>query len=268
MVSDVKILSLILALPFVVALAVAAHALASRLIKAVLWAWSPLAIGEPEAFSYERRVYHTADAAMLQIIGLAAAAGFAAWAGLVLDSVWAALVAAPLFVGALVLDVQRWERVAASGSALWFQRGFFAKVHQIDAENIRDITVEEAEAGGFTLRHGFHNRIARLKVRMSDKRVAALPKTDAARGLDSLEAVANHVRLRMEHLRHRRAMKMSSQEASAAAAAAAQAPKSDDDDLRRTLRQLRRGALAPTVPPAVSSARAPKPEPEPDAPAG
>ena len=268
MVSGVKILSLLLALPFAVALAVAAHALASRMVKAVLWAWSPLAIGEPEAFSYERRVYHTADAAMLQIVGLAAAAGLAAWAGLVLDTAWAALVAAPLFIGALVIDVMRWERVAASASALWFQRGFFGKVHQIDAENIRDITVEETETGGFTLRHGFHNRLARLKVRMSDKRVAALPKTDAARGLDGLEAVANHMRLRMEHLRQRRAMKMSSQEASAAAAAAAQAPKSDDDDLRRTLRQLRRGALAPTVPPAVSSARAPKPEPEPDAPAG
>ncbi len=245
MVPGVKILGLILALPFLVALAVAAHALASRIVKAVLWAWSPLAIGEPEAFSYERRVYHTADAAMLQVIGLAAAAGFAAWAGVVLETAWAAAVAVPLFVGALVLDLRRWERVAASASALWFQRGFFARVHQIDAENIRDITVEETEAGGFTLRHGFHNRVARLKVRMNDKRVAALPKTDAAGGLDGLEAVANHVRLRMDHLRHRRAAKMSPQEAGAAADAAAQAPRSDDDDLRRTLRQLRRGAPRP-----------------------
>ena len=239
-----KILSLLLVLPFLVALGVAAHALAARLVKAVLWAWSPLAIGEAEAFSYERHVYHTADAAMLQVIGLAAAAGFAAWAGLVLETAWAAAVAVPLFVGALALDLLRWERVAASASALWFQRGFFGKVHQIDAENIRDVSVEETEVGGFTLRHGFHNRLARLKVRMNDKRVAALPKTDAARGLDAVEAVANHMRLRMDQLRQRRATKMSPAEASAAAAAAAAEPRSDDDDLRRTLRRLRREAAA------------------------
>ena len=33
----------------------------ARAVKAVLWSWSPLATGEPEAATYERRVYHTAD---------------------------------------------------------------------------------------------------------------------------------------------------------------------------------------------------------------
>ncbi len=244
MVPAVEILALILALPFFVAAAIATHALVARIVKAVLWAWSPLAVGEPEACAYERRVYHTADAAMLQVVGLAAAAGLAAWAGLVLATALAALVAVPLFAAALVLDVMRWERVAASASALWFQRGFFGKVHQVDAENIRDITVDETEAGGFTLRHGFRNRLARLKVRMADKRVVALPKTDAARGLDDMEAVANHMRLRMEQLRSRRAAKVAPQQPIAAVAPAPD----DEDDLRRTLRQLRRASrtAAPT----------------------
>lgn len=239
-----EILALILALPLFVALAIAAHALASRVVKAVLWAWSPLAVGEPEAFVYERRIYHTADGTMLQIIGLSAASGLVAWAGLVLSTGWVAFIAAALFIGALVLDLMRWERVSASGSALWFQRGFFGKVHQVDVENIRDITLEETEATGFTLRHGFRNRLARLKVRMADKRVVALPKTDALPGTDDLEAVANHIRLRMAHLGSRRAAKMPPQDAAAAAAAAASDTGTDDDDLRRTLRQLRRGKLS------------------------
>ena len=45
----VKILQLALLLPFLLAFGVAGHALLSRIVKAVLWSWSPLASGEQVA---------------------------------------------------------------------------------------------------------------------------------------------------------------------------------------------------------------------------
>ena len=56
--AGVKSLTVVLALPFVVGGTVAAHALLARVLKAVLWSWSPLSDREPEAATYERRVYH------------------------------------------------------------------------------------------------------------------------------------------------------------------------------------------------------------------
>ena len=249
----VKILSLLLALPFLLALGVAAHALLSRAVKAVLWSWSPLATGEPEAFTYDRRVYHTADVAMMQVVALAGAAGLLWWLGMAADSGWLWAAGGLVLAGALALDLVRWERVAASANNLWFQRGFGRNVHQVALENIRDLSVEESDARGFTLRHGTRNRLARLQLRMRDKRVVALPKTDAHGGLDAVEAVANHLRLRLRQLEDRQAMKRSSKEASAAAQAAAEQPPQGDDELRLALQRLRKGALAPDVPPAVKS---------------
>ncbi|WP_280153124.1 hypothetical protein [Piscinibacter sp. XHJ-5] len=230
-----KILQLVLALPFLLAIGVAAHALLARTVKAVLWAWSPLATGEPEAATYERRVYHTSDRRMLEIIGVAAAAGLVMWLALLLEWPW--LWAAGLLVlgGAVLLDVLRWERVAASAHNLWFQRGYRSTVRQVALENIRDVSVEESEAGGFTLRHGRRNRLVRLSVRMVDKRVVALPKTDAHRGLDAVEAVANHLRMRMQHLRDR-------DRARSANPAAAEPAKAQEAELRRALRKLRQSA--------------------------
>jgi hypothetical protein len=231
----VKTLQLALALPFLLALGVAGHALLARGLKAVLWAWSPLATGEPEAATYERRVYHTADRRMLEIIGVAAAAGFLLWLALLLD--WGLLWAAGFMLlgGAVLLDVLRWERVAASAHNLWFQRGFRSTVRQVALENIRDVSVEESEAHGFTLRHGTANRFVRLSVRMSDKRVVALPKTDAYTGLDAVEAVANHLRLRLQHMRDRDRARQSG------APAAPEPTKAQEAELRRALRKLRQG---------------------------
>ena len=136
--------------------------------------------------------------------------------------------------GAVLLDVLRWERVAASAQNLWFQRGFRSTVRQVALENIRDVSVEESEANGFTLRHGTHNRFVRLSVRMADKRVVALPKTDAYTGLDAVEAVANHLRLRLtQHLCNRDRSRQTG------TPAAPEAAKAQEAELRRALRKLR-----------------------------
>jgi len=202
-VGGVKWFQLILALPFMAALGLAGHALLARGVKAVLWSWSPLASGEPETASYQRQVYHTDEPAMLQIVGAAAAAGVLMWLALATGwslFAWLGALAVPLVVA---LDVMRWERVAVSAHHLWFQRGWGSTVHQVVLDNIRDCSVEESDGQGFTLRHGRHNRLVRLSVRMHDKRVVALPKTDAHSGLDAVETVANMLRQRLHQMRER-----------------------------------------------------------------
>jgi len=238
----VKILQLALLLPFLLAFGVAGHALLSRIVKAVLWSWSPLASGEPEAATYERRVYHTADRQMLEVIGVAAASGLVLWVAVLTGwtSLWA--LAFATLGGAVVLDVLRWERVAISAHNLWFQRGWRSNVHQVALENIRDLSIEETPAGGFTLRHGTRNRLVRLSVRMADKRVVALPKTDAASGADGVEAVAEHLRMRIAQLRDRDAAKRGARPATGAAPA--DAPAADEVELRRALKLLRHGAAS------------------------
>jgi hypothetical protein len=138
-------------------------------------------------------------------------------------------------------DVLRWERVAASADNLWFQRGFRNKVHQVVLENIRDLSVEETEVGGFTLRHGMHNRLARLQVRMKDRRVIALPKTDADSGLDAVEAVANHLRMRLQQLRDRERARRA---ARSAESVPADPEAAQDEDLQHALARLRRKAAS------------------------
>ena len=229
----VKMLQLALLLPFMVAFGIAGHALLSRAVKAVLWSWSPLATGEPEAASYERRVYHTADRPMMEIVAAAAGAGALLWLAVATGHATLWPLAFVALGGAVLLDVLRWERVAVSAHNLWFQRGFASTVHQVALENIRDLSVDESEARGFTLRHGRHNRLVRLSVRMKDKRVVALPKTDSGNGTESVEAVANLLRMRLDQLRQRK-----TGPGSAGATAAAE----PDEDLRRALRVLRDGA--------------------------
>jgi hypothetical protein len=139
--------------------------------------------------------------------------------------------------------VSLWERVAVSGHNLWFQRGFHGRVHQVALDNIRDLSIDETAARGFTLRHGRNNRLVRLQVRMHDKRVIALPKTDPDTGLDAVEAVANHLRMRLQQLRDRdlaqtKRIARTAERPSIPEADAADAP---DEDLRRALSRLRQG---------------------------
>lgn len=246
-----NLLTTVLTLPMAVAAAGAVHYLASRAVKAVLWSVSPLSTGEPQAYAYERDVWRTSDPAMTQVLAAVLASGLVVWLGGVLGLGWLSGLGILAWFGALALDLLRWERVAVSANNLWFQRGLGQKVHQVAYENIRDAHVEEKEAGGFTLRRGRHNRVCRLQVRMKDKRVVALPKTDAYSGLGDVEEVANQLRARLRHLEDREAVKRSEAAAHDAAQRAAQAPASADAELRRALRRLRAGALAPDVPRAV-----------------
>ena len=61
-------LSSVLTLPMSLAAAGAAHFVLSRGVKAVLWSVSPLATGEPQAYTYERDVWRTAEPEMLQVV--------------------------------------------------------------------------------------------------------------------------------------------------------------------------------------------------------
>lgn len=234
-----------------VAAAGAAHYLGSRAVKAVLWSVSPLSTGEPQAYAYERDVWRTAEPAMLQVQAAVLGSGLVVWLGAVAGQSWLSGLGVLAWIGALLFDLQRWERVAVSANNLWFQRGFWEKVHQVAYENIRDAHIEEKDAGGFTLRRGRDNRVCRLQVRMKDKRVVALPKTDAHSGLADVEEVANQLRQRLRHLEDREAMKRSEAAAHEAAQQAAVAAPSGDAELRQALRKLRAGALAPDVPKAV-----------------
>lgn len=245
------VLSSVLTLPMAVAAAGAAHYLGSKAVKAVLWSVSPLSTGEPQAFAYERDVWRTAEPAMLQVLIAVLASGVVVWLGAVTGLGWLSGLGVLAWIGALLFDLQRWERVAVSANNLWFQRGYWEKVHQVAYENIRDAHIEEKDTGGFTLRRGRHNRVCRLQVRMKDKRIVALPKTDAHSGLGDVEEVANQLRQRLRHLEDRAAVKRSEAEAHEAAKRAALTPTGGDDELHRALRKLRAGALAPDVPPAV-----------------
>jgi hypothetical protein len=183
--------------------ALMAQALLSRGVKALLWAWTPLACGETEACTYQRAVYRTADPALLPVVGLTLGAGVAWGVGLALPSMaspWLMLAGVLGVLVALVLDLQRWERVAASGNNLWFQRGMGHTVHQVAIGNIREVTVQESPETGPTLRRWRHNRCARLGLRMADKRVLALPKTDAFSGIEAVENMANFLRERLQQL--------------------------------------------------------------------
>jgi hypothetical protein len=249
----VDLLTTVLTLPMSLGAAAVVHVLASRAVKAVLWSVSPLATGEPQAFTYERNPWRTAEPHSLQLMAAVAVAGVIVWIGAVRASGWLIALGLLVWAGALALDLLRWERVAASANNLWFQRGLGQTVHQIAYENIRDVAVEERDARGFTLAHGTKNRICRLQVRMKDKRVVALPKADAHSGLGDVESVANQVRQRLVQLDDRLAVRRSADQGSQAAAAVAQAPaaQGEEAELRRALRRLRKGALAPDVPQAV-----------------
>jgi hypothetical protein len=241
----------VLALPFLLALAVAGHILLSRGAKALASAVYPLATGEPEVAGYERRVYSTADRAMLEIVALVLASGIVMWIGMTWKLGWVGALGFLMLLGAVALDMVRWERVTVSASYVWFQRGFGHKVHQVAIENIRDVSVVEADAPGYTLRHLNRNRTCRLTMRMNDKRVVALPKTDAHGEVEAVEALANHIRSRQQLAGDRQAVKRSADEGSEAAARAAREPTTADREMLRELRRLRKQAQSPNLPPAV-----------------
>jgi hypothetical protein len=251
MVRVVSIFTTILTLPMALAAAVLAHVLASRAVKAVLWSTSPLSTGEPQAFTYERDVYRTAETAMAQVVGLVLAAGVLVWLGGLRNSFWILLLGVMVWAAALALDLRRWERVAVSANNLWFQRGYGHTVHQVAFENIYDVAVEEEDTKGFTLRYGPNNRVCRLQVRMTDKHVIALPKTDANSGIEAVEEMANQMRQRLRHREDSQSMRLAEERATQAAIDVAAQTPAQDAEMRLALKRLRSGALAPDVPKAV-----------------
>jgi hypothetical protein len=247
----VKALGLLLTLPFMLGLGLGLHWLAARVAKAVVWSASPLATGEAEACRYERRIYHTAHAEMLQVIALAAAGGLLFWVALQWGPGWLWMPGMLLVAAALALDLLVWERVSASANFLWAQRGVRGDVTQVAIENIHELSVEEADAGGFTLRHGRHNRLCRLQVRLASGEPVDLPWTDADTGFDDVEAMANHLRARQQIRGEGQALQQSADAATAAALAAAAQPPSRDAEMLRELKRLRKNALAPDLPKAA-----------------
>ncbi|MET0335640.1 MAG: hypothetical protein ABW190_15315 [Rhizobacter sp.] len=244
----------VLSLLFMLAIAVAGHVLLSRAAKAIAAAARPLATGEPEVGGYERRVYGTADRAMLEVVGVVLAAGLVMWVGLTWNWGWVGFLGFLVLLGAVGLDMARWEHVTASANYVWFQRGFGRKVHQVAIENIRDVSVSESDVKGFTPRHLNRNRTCRLNMRMNDKRVVALPKTDAYGELEAVETLANHIRTRQQLMGDRAAVKRSGDEGSATAARVAEQPATSDRELMRELKRLRQKAQSPELPPAVKRA--------------
>ena len=199
-----KITQTFLLLAMALSCAFLAHASLSWLLKALLWAWSPLAQGEVEALAYQRAAYRTADPALRPVVLVVAAAGVAWGGGLVCPapvSMLLMLSGVMAILAALVMDLQRWERVAVTSSSLWFQRGLGHTVQHLSLLNVAEVTVQEKDERLATLRHWRGNRSIRLCVRMSDKQVVTLPKTDVFSGADAVEQVANFMRHRLQQIR-------------------------------------------------------------------
>jgi len=234
-------------LPAGLVIALAVHVFAARGVKAVLASTAPLASGAPESAGYARSVYGTPGTQTGQIVGVVALAGLLLGFGVTLGWGWLSVAALVALAAAIGLDLQRWERVAVSADWVWFQRGFAQKVHQVAIENIRDISVQEEDVAGLTLRHGTRNRVCRLNLRMNDKRIVALPKTDAFADLEAVESVANHIRARQA------LMQGLARQRGGAAAAPTSAPADSgfpdvspdeaDKAMQRELRRLRRAAM-------------------------
>lgn len=249
-------------LPLTLALSVAGHLLLGRGLKALWSAVHPLAGGTPEAGRYERTVYGTPARAMHEVVALVLASGLLLWVAIGLYEPWLVALSLAVFIAALVLDLLRWERVSASADFVWFQRGLGKKLHQVDIENIRDLSVTEQEVGGFSFRHGRRNRVCRLNLRMNDKRIVALPKTDAHGGLASVEAVAQHIRKRQQLLNDAAARRRDGvKPAVSAPPAAAASPSQSEKDMLRALKRLRQQAAAAPAPPRLNSEVAPAKRP-------
>ncbi len=241
---DATVGGLLLRFLLMLGAAIVAHVLLARAAKWIASAVAPLASGEEEAVRYQRGVYGTADRGARDIVILVLVAGVLMGLGATFAPRWLVAVGAGLVVGAVVLDMLRWERASASANFVWFQRGYQRKLHQIAIENIRDVAVHEEEAPGFTLLHGRRNRICRVHLKLHDKTIVSLPRTDAARALDDVEALANHVRARMQLLTERKSIERAERDSDMAPLAAEPMLSPEERALRQELKRVRRQARA------------------------
>jgi hypothetical protein len=241
---DATVGGLLLKFVLMLLAAVAAHVLFARAAKWVANIVAPLASGEEEAVRYQRSVYGTADRGARDIVALVLVAGALMGSGATFAPSWLGAVGAGLVVAAVVLDMMRWERASASANFVWFQRGYKRKLHQVAIENIRDVGVQEDEAPGFTLLHGTRNRICRVLLKLHDKTIVSLPRTDTASGLDDVEALANHVRARLQLLTERKGIERAQQDSDLAPLAAEPMLSPEERALRQELKRVRRQARA------------------------
>lgn len=211
------------------ALGLGLHAVVARALKTALARLAPLARGEARLAGYERAVYDSIEPAMLTVALLALAGGAALWFGAWQASPSAWWLAASALLAAVALDVTLWQRVEVGAEHVWFQRSLGGTVHQVLIDNIRDAGVEQRARRGFTLRHGSRSPQVRLKLRMKDRHVVALPKTGVRGGLPAVERCAACIDERLAALR---------------SAEAARRDGVPDYELKRSLRRLRRNAHA------------------------
>jgi hypothetical protein len=226
----------VLLLPVAIAFGLGLHSCAARTLKAFLSKLRPLAVSEPAIAGYERGVYDSTQPAMLLVATVAIGGGAMLWYAAYTAQTLAWLGCVGLLLLAVLLDIALWQRVEVSADYVWFRRGFAGSVHQVVIDNIRDVTIER-EPAGLTLRRGVRSVSVRLKMRMKDRYVAALPKAGHA---DDVAAVARQIDHRLATIRVEKAAR----------------PVDPDRKLRRALRKLQREQAQP------ASAPAPGPAPQ------
>jgi hypothetical protein len=193
----VSVLLIVLALPVCLGLALLAHAGLSAAAKGMLSAAQPLADGEPPLAEAAPATLWTADVGALPLWLAVAASGLLLWLALVVGSGWLGLVALAAMVATTVLDLRRWPRVVVSASAVWRQAGWREPVQRWPLARIADVRVQEADGHGWSLRGPWPGPVAALWLRDTDRDPVLLLVSDAAKGLDAVEAVANQIRLRL-----------------------------------------------------------------------
>lgn len=237
-----------LLLPVSFGLAVGLHVALARTTKGVLSSVDPLCEGEPPIGGYERRVLSTAHPTIGPVLSALAAAGTLLWLALASSHAvfWALLPLA--LAAALWFDLKAWERVTVSASRVWHQAGWGAAKSSWPIADIEDLRIEETDAGGFTLRHGRANRVARLWLRLRDRHKVGLAQTDAQSAEEAVESTANRIRERIAQGLSADALAQSEAAARQAARAAALAAAQEDPQRREerlALQRLRQKALAP-----------------------
>jgi hypothetical protein len=246
--------STLVQLPLMLALAIGAHVLLGRIAKWLAGAISPLATGEEEAVRYQRDVYGSVEREVLEVVGVVLAGGVLLWLGSTFAPSWLINFGVVLVLAAVVLDLLRWERASASANFVWFQRGLTRKVHQVAIENVHDVSVQEEDTRGFTLRHATNNRMCRVHLRLKDKTIVSLPRTDAHRLLDDVETLANHVRARQQMLGEHDKLNRAGRDSGVTTQAPGRVLTDEEREMRRELKRLRSQALAPDAPAAVKPA--------------
>lgn len=185
-----------LLLPLCLGLALLIHLGLASLVRGVIASFEPLARDEAPIAEAARANLWTADARDHRLWWLLLCTGLVLWLSLSVSA--GLLLLAPLLLGAGVfVDLQHWTRVVVSPSAVWRQDGWRQPVERWPMGRIVDLRVEEADGRGWSLRGPWAGPLAALWLRDADADAVLLLVTDAARGHEGLETVANQIRLRL-----------------------------------------------------------------------